>query len=1147
LAADIRDLFPGLLLMEDVRPPAVDATGSFVALRGGPDRLGDYRLLREIGQGGMGVVYEAEQMSLGRHVALKVLPGHGLMNSTFLERFRREAKAAARLHHTNIVPVYGVGEGDGVHFYAMQFIKGQSLDQVLHDLRRLRTYSGGSAGAADPTVTAFEVSVAQGLLTGQFALPPADGVEKSETPTAVVPPPAPAEQQSAPGLSAGGSESQYFRSVARVGLQAAEALAYAHRHGILHRDIKPSNLLLDQQGTIWITDFGLAKAEGADELTHTGDIVGTIRFMAPERFDGQSLPQSDVYSLGLTLYEMLTLRPAFHDANRTRLIEKVLHEPPVPPRKIDPHVPRDLETIVLKCLAKEVASRYATAEELAEDLRRFLADRTIRARRAGYWEQTWRWCRRNPAVASLLTAVAALLVAVAVVSALYAVHQKASATKLAGALTEARLSAAEAFVGQAHGTRHSRRPGQRLEALAALDKAAAIGRELEQPPEWFDRLRTEAIAALALPDVEVLREWEGLPAGTASIGLDFDGNLERYSRLAADGTVSVRRVRDDAEIARWQEQTEGVWPLDESNLRFSPDGRFLCIRHSASGRLTVRRLDGPEPTLFHRGTKACTSWAMDFSPDIKRLAYLQRDTRIVVVNLTSGQVHSLPPTGRAGQDYIRFCPDGRRFAIRFHRMGTSTVDVRDTATGHVLGSFSHPTNAHHPAWHPDGRTLATCCDDHLIRLWETTSGRLLQVLKGHETQGMGCAFTLGGDRLVSNDWNGLLRIWEPSSGRQLLTFPAGGYSILRVGSDDRVTALRAADSKRLQLLRLYTGLEYRTIGLSGNRRRGNFHSTNPKVHPRGRLLAVSNTDGSVVLIDLDTGREVAALPGPPNRTLLWEPSGDLLTHGVACALRWPVRTDPVQPARYCLGPPEQILPFKSGDSWSSSANGQILAIPQNSGGAIVVHRGPPSRTIRLQPQQDVRHCAVSPDRHWVATGSHNNTDGFGVKVWDAATGELAKAFRVAGFCDVHFSPDGHWLLTTSGGCRLWEVGSWKEGPKVGGGTGCFSPDGQFLAVEDSVGAIRLVRTESGKELARLESPEQTRLIPCCFTPDGTRLIAIGIDTRALHVWDLRRIRKELVRLGLDWDAPPYPETADRALEPIEVQVVGAELVNPKKK
>src|SRR5262249_28725733 len=198
-------------------------------------------------------------------------------------------------------------------------------------------------------------------------------------------------------------------SVARVGIQVAEALAYAHAQGILHRDIKPSNLLLDAKGTVWVTDFGLAKAEESEGLTQTGDIVGTLRYMAPERFDGRSDPRSDVYGLGATLYELLTLHPPFREPNRVKLIEQVLHESPTPPRQLDRRIPRDLETVVLKAMAREPGQRYTTADQLAEDLRRFTADRPILARRPGAAERAWRWCKRNPVMAALVAAVAALL------------------------------------------------------------------------------------------------------------------------------------------------------------------------------------------------------------------------------------------------------------------------------------------------------------------------------------------------------------------------------------------------------------------------------------------------------------------------------------------------------------------------------------------------------------------------------------------------------------------------------------------------------------------------------------------------------------------------------------------------------------------
>jgi serine/threonine protein kinase len=417
LADDIRELFPALLVMERLKP-AANHTNTLPSSAsptedGEPQRLGEYRILREVGRGGMGVVYEAVQESLGRHVALKVLPGHGLSEPGYLERFRREAKAAARLHHTNIVPVFGTGDCDGVYYYAMQFIPGQGLDRVLDDLRRLR--QGRPTEGADV--------VAHSLCTGTFAQ------------SALVEEPAPSGDsttlsvaESGTNLSAshsglsGTRQGIYYQSVARVGLQVAEALAHAHRQGILHRDIKPANLLLDPQGIVWVTDFGLAKAEDGAALTNTGDVVGTLRYMPPERFDGVSLPQGDVYSLGLTLYELLTLRPAFDDPNRVRLIERVLREPPPLPRRLEPRVPRDLETVVLKCLAKDPRDRYASAEELADDLRRFLADQPVLARRSSWRERCWRWCRRNRAVASLSAAVVVLLVAMGFGSAVAAVH-----------------------------------------------------------------------------------------------------------------------------------------------------------------------------------------------------------------------------------------------------------------------------------------------------------------------------------------------------------------------------------------------------------------------------------------------------------------------------------------------------------------------------------------------------------------------------------------------------------------------------------------------------------------------------------------------------------------------------------------------------
>jgi serine/threonine protein kinase/formylglycine-generating enzyme required for sulfatase activity len=401
LAADIRDLFPALVRLEQLKPASGDPNGRAAASPGGPlQRVGEYRIVREIGRGGMGIVYEAEQEGLGRHVALKVPLPHALHDPTCLERFKGEAKWAAQLHHTNIVPVFDAGECDGVYYYAMQLIRGDSLKEVLDDLRQLREAPPAAVEAAPAD------SVAHGLLTGQFTAP---------TLSAAPPPAPPLEESTASlpgqssGLSAGGSHAEFFRGVARVGLQAADALCYAHRLGILHRDIKPNNLLLDLQGTVWVTDFGLAKADSEEELSQPSAIVGTLRYMAPERFDGHSLPQSDVYGLGMTLYELLTLRPAFGSSSHAELLDQVRHQDPPRLRALRPEVPRDLETICLKCLRKEPSRRYQSAEALAGDLRRFLAGEPIKARPVGQLERAVKWARRRPALAALLTVIVVAL------------------------------------------------------------------------------------------------------------------------------------------------------------------------------------------------------------------------------------------------------------------------------------------------------------------------------------------------------------------------------------------------------------------------------------------------------------------------------------------------------------------------------------------------------------------------------------------------------------------------------------------------------------------------------------------------------------------------------------------------------------------
>ena len=333
-------------------------------------RLGDFILKREIGRGGMGVVYEAWQISLARVVALKILPFAAVLDAKQIARFKNEAQSAAQLHHPNIVPVFAIGVERGVHYYAMPYIDGQPLDQAIRQLREVANPAPAPAPAAPreavgdaPTIQRCPSTMSGSLLT-----------ERSPNP------------------------SEYFRAVSRLGIQAGNALHTAHEYGVVHRDIKPSNLLLDHQGKLWITDFGLARCQSDASLTKTGDLVGTLRYMSPEQALGQSAlvdQRTDIYSLAVTLYELITLRPAFSGENGPEMLRQIESREPVRPRAIEPRIPVDLETVILKAMSKARDERYATAGEFAQDLQRFLDGKPTAAQRATIVDRLTKWSRRH--------------------------------------------------------------------------------------------------------------------------------------------------------------------------------------------------------------------------------------------------------------------------------------------------------------------------------------------------------------------------------------------------------------------------------------------------------------------------------------------------------------------------------------------------------------------------------------------------------------------------------------------------------------------------------------------------------------------------------------------------------------------------------
>jgi serine/threonine protein kinase len=340
--------------------------------------LGDFRIVREVGRGGMGILYEAEQMSLGRRVALKVLPFAATMDPRHLQRFQNEARAAASLEHPHIVPVYGVGCERGVHYYAMKFIDGQSLAAVIDEWKKAKETNHR-------------------------------GTENTEKRQQTV-------VSSLCSLCLYGSD-DFFKTVAEWGTQAAEALEHAHGVGIVHRDVKPANLMIDSQGRLWVTDFGLARTAADAGLTMTGDVLGTLRYMSPEQAlakHGLVDHRTDVYSLGVTLYELLTRTPAVGGKDREQILNAITLDEPRPPRALDAMIPQDLETILLKAIAKNAAERYVTAKEMAEDFKRFLSDKPISARPPSLLKKAAKWSRRHKSI--MYAAAACLVIALIVLA-----------------------------------------------------------------------------------------------------------------------------------------------------------------------------------------------------------------------------------------------------------------------------------------------------------------------------------------------------------------------------------------------------------------------------------------------------------------------------------------------------------------------------------------------------------------------------------------------------------------------------------------------------------------------------------------------------------------------------------------------------------
>jgi serine/threonine protein kinase len=522
-------------------------------------RLGDFEIVRELGRGGMGIVYEARQVSLNRKVALKVLSGSLGLTTKAVLRFQREAEAAAKLHHTNIVPIYATGEQDSAHYYAMELIEGPGLDQIITQMRQMQKPAAQQEGpeAASPSAgTASGTPPVVDWVSRTMNFPPPDAAAGTTSDT---------HSLSSSSLSSG---TGYFDTVARMMAEVADALDYAHAQRVIHRDIKPSNLLLSPVGRLSLNDFGLARMLEQPGMTVSGEFVGSPMYMSPEQIAVGRAPldhRTDIYSLGATLYELLTLQPPFPGVRRDQVIAQILAKEPKPPRSINRRIPPDLETICLKMMEKDPDKRYQTAGGVAEDLRRYVNRFAISARRIGPVGRVVRWAKRNRAIAAALCG----LLLLGLVAGVFAYREhRAQQLVLEGKIERAMLIAmsgdldgAEKAIGEAEiqGASHGSVRMIRGQLALYRDDARKAIEHLEQAVKLLPRsvaahsLLAEAYAADGQWDryeIIFMDSIEKLPAVTPEDYL-FKGHAESMddpARGLEDLDEAIRRR--DSPIAR---------------------------------------------------------------------------------------------------------------------------------------------------------------------------------------------------------------------------------------------------------------------------------------------------------------------------------------------------------------------------------------------------------------------------------------------------------------------------------------------------------------------------------------------------------------------------------------------------------------------
>lgn len=916
------------------------------------------------------------------------------------------------------------------------------------------------------------------------------------------------------------------REAATLLVAVAEAVDYAHSKGIIHRDLKPGNVLVGKDGQPRVTDFGLCKrTSGASELTGTGQVLGTPSYMPPEQAAGKIEeigPLSDVYSLGAILYTLLTGRPPFQTPNAVETLLQVLTREPVPPRQLNANIPPDLETICLKCLEKESHRRYLSAQEFAADLRRFLKGEPTLARPIGAPARGWRWCRRNPVIASLMAGVAAALIAGTLVSSYFAIlaRQRADlAEKYSDEMRKQRNFAKDAetrrteqlrdaYFSQAQAHRWSGRSERRFKGLAALTKAAEIQPSTE--------LRNEAIAGLALADIRSKKQWALTPPSPGGMNVAFDNRYERYARYDAAGRIQVFRIADGAE----QFELPGEGMRVEWVFRFSPDDRLLAARYEQPGKTVCHIWDLEERAVRFSIPFAVNLGTLNFSADSRAMAVGEQNGTIHVFDVETGQ--EMRNFSSVSSPYsIAFHPGKNQIAVSSHL--SPQVYVHDLDSNQAPRLLPHPAGVRGIMWNPDGRFLATACADARVYVWNVGANGPPAVLTGHTHTVTTVVFNRQGNLLASYGWDGITRLWDPFLGRQLVSTPGEMVQSGQFSPDDTQLGF-SLSPREVGIWEVAPGVECRSLGRGATRPP---YSLAAAFSADGQFLATASDDG-VRIWDLCNNREIGLSSEPGFFTVGFHPqTGYLFATGWSGFSSWPIATESEGAARIATVGPRQNSGGFSGlqrSSLSRDANTLAIAGPD----ALLALEVDPSGTIARQlldgPHPGAASAAVSPDGKWGASGTWKGT---GVKIWDVNARKLLRDLPIAESAHVQFSPGGDLLVTATGAeYRIWNVATWEPvnvipRDRTGDVPGpiCFSPDGKLLALRLNLNnGFALFDAATYERLADFEAGPQS---PLCFGPHGAELAVQG-DEGLIQIWNLRDVRTRLREMILDLAIPAFP-------------------------